>query len=181
MNTHNFDNPLYIVRIESIRFFDDSQYSYLPYFNEIFGVYTDEQQAKNAVWAYFGSSDDYEIIIDECDDIDNVIISNNSDVFKYVDKTYGGVAYYIVSYHVEWIIKPDCKKRSLTQTHIDNGQDAYINKAKLKVWKELETKRLNMQLISNENIPHITNKQLDDAVENKLVEMYKNDFDNFIF
>lgn len=68
-----------------------------------------------------------------------------------------------------------CKKKySLIQSFIDNNQCDYFNKVKLKVWKELETKRLNMQLNSNENIPHITNKQLDDAVQNKLVEMYKN-------
>ena len=175
MNTHNFDNPLYIVRIETIRFFDDCEYSYLPYFNEIFGVYTDEQQAKKSVWEYFGSNDDYEIIIDECDDIDNVVISNDSDVFKYVDKTYGGVAYYIVSYHIEWIIKPECKKNSLTQTHIDNGQDDYINKVKLKVWKELETKRFNEQLNTNEELPHITTNQLNAAVKNRLFS----DFNRF--
>ena len=68
-----------------------------------------------------------------------------------------------------------CKKKySLIQSFIDNNQYDFFNKVKLKVWKELETKRLNMHLNSNENIPHITNKELDDAVENKLAEMCKN-------
>ena len=46
-----------------------------------------------------------------------------------------------------------CKKKySLIQSFIDNNKYDYVNKVKLKVWKELETKRLNMQLNSNENI-----------------------------
>lgn len=52
--------------------------------------------------------------------------------------------------------------------YIDNGQDDYINKVKLKVWKELETKRFNEQLNTKEELPHITTYQLNAAIKNRL-------------
>lgn len=60
------------------------------------------------------------------------------------------------------------EKYYLTQSYIDKGYDVYINKIKLKMWKELETTRFNDMLKSKEYIPHITTKQLNDAVENVL-------------
>lgn len=88
---------LHIVRIESIRHFDEFEYSYLPYMHEIFGVYKSKKEAVDAVWSVFGTDDKYEIEFDkdECPFCD--------ELFKYEDKKYGGVAYYGIFYHVEHI------------------------------------------------------------------------------
>ena len=87
---------LHIVRIESIRHFDEFEYSYLPYMHEIFGVFKSKKEATEAVWRSFGS-DEYEWIFnnDECPYCD--------ELFKYEDKEYGGVAYYGIFYHTEYI------------------------------------------------------------------------------
>ena len=87
---------LHIVRIESIRHFDEFERSYLPYMNEIFGVFKSKKEATEAVGRYFGS-DEYEWIFnnDECPYCD--------ELFKYVDKEYGGVAYYGIFYHTEYL------------------------------------------------------------------------------
>ena len=88
---------LHIVRIESIRHFDESEYSYLPYMDEIFGVYKSKKEAVDAVWSAFGTDDKYEIEFDkdECPYCD--------ELFKYEDKKYGGVAYYGIFYHTEYL------------------------------------------------------------------------------
>lgn len=87
---------LYIVRIESIRHFDEFENSFLPYMNEIFGVYKSKKEATEAVWRFFGS-DEYELMFesDECPHCD--------ELFKYEDKECGGVAYYGIFYHTEHI------------------------------------------------------------------------------
>lgn len=87
---------LYIVRIESIRHFDEFENSYLPYMKEIFGVYKSKKEATEAVWYIFGD-DKYELVFDsdECPYCD--------ELFKYEDKEYGGVAYYGIFYHTEHI------------------------------------------------------------------------------
>lgn len=88
---------LHIVRIESIRHFDEFGYSYLPSMHEIFGVYKSEKEAINAVWSVFGNDDKYEYVFekDECPYCD--------ELFKYEDKRYGGVAYYGIFYHTEYL------------------------------------------------------------------------------
>lgn len=91
---------LYIVRIESIRHFDDCEYSYLPYFNEIFGVYKTKEDAVHDVWNYFGD-DKYEAIFD--DDIKDTECPYCDELFKYQDKRYNGIAYYGIFYHEEYI------------------------------------------------------------------------------
>lgn len=91
---------IYIVRIESIRHFDDCEYSYLPYFNEIFGVYRTNEEAVKAVWEYFGD-DKYEAVYD--DEIKDNECPYCDELFKYEDKKYGGVAYYGIFYHEETI------------------------------------------------------------------------------
>ena len=101
--THDIKDPLHIVRIESIRYFDDCQYSYLPYFDEIFGVYTSQKDAQRAVWSYFGKDDEYEYICDG--NIKDKEAPYADEIFKYVDKHHGGYAYYAIYYHTEWIFK----------------------------------------------------------------------------
>jgi hypothetical protein len=93
---------LYIVRIESIRHFDDCEYSYLPYFHEIFGVYKTKQAAEKAVWEYFGN-DNYEAIFEN--KIKDEECPHCDELFKYQDGTYGGVAYYGIFYHHEYIVE----------------------------------------------------------------------------
>ena len=88
---------LHIVRIESIRHFDEFEHSYLPYMHEIFGVFKSKKEAVDAVWSVFGT-DEYEIEfekIDECPYCD--------ELFRYEDKEYGGVAYYGIFYHTEHV------------------------------------------------------------------------------
>ena len=89
---------LNIVRIESIRHFDDCEYSYLPYFNEIFGVYRTNEEAVKAIWEYFGD-DKYEAVYD--DEIKDNECPYCDELFKYEDKEYGGIAYYGIFYHEE--------------------------------------------------------------------------------
>lgn len=87
---------LHIVRIESIRHFDEFEHSYLPYMYEIFGVFKSKKEATEAVWRSFGT-DEYELMFD-CDECPHC-----DELFKYVDKEYGGVAYYGIFYHEEHV------------------------------------------------------------------------------
>lgn len=91
---------IHIVRIESIRHFDDCGYSYLPYFHEIFGVYKTKEEAVKAVWKYFGN-DKYEAIYDDEIKDNECPYCYCDELFKYEDKEYGGVAYYGIFYHEE--------------------------------------------------------------------------------
>lgn len=88
---------LHIVRIESIRHFDEFERSYLPYMNEIFGVFKSKKEATEAVWSAFGTDDKYEFVFD------SEVCPYCDELFKYVDKEYGGVAYYGIFYHTEYL------------------------------------------------------------------------------
>lgn len=100
------DNVVNIVRIETIRHFDECQYSYLPLMNDIMGVYNSINDAKNAVWRYFGD-DKYEYITDN--DIIYDIAPYSDTLFKYTDQKYGGVAYYAIYYYTESVLTEENK------------------------------------------------------------------------
>lgn len=91
---------IHIVRIESIRHFDESEMSHLPLMDVIFGLYKTQDEAIKAVWQYFGN-DKYEIVFNS--DLPEEDQSYCDEIFKYEDKKYGGVAYYKIFYHVESI------------------------------------------------------------------------------
>lgn len=102
INCNKENMKLYIVRIESIRHFDDCEYSYLPYYNEIFGVYKTKQDAENDVWRHFGNmEEEYDAVFE------NSIIDKECPgcdiLFKYQDKKYGGIAYYGIFFHEEYL------------------------------------------------------------------------------
>ena len=44
---------VWVVTIESRRFFDECQHSYLPEMNKVFGVYSTKEKASEEVWNYF--------------------------------------------------------------------------------------------------------------------------------
>ena len=88
---------IWIVTIESRRFFDDCQYSYLPVFNKIFGVYYSREEAEKEVWKHF--ADKYEICFDDYDPEGEYL--GYDDAFMLVDEKYGGKAIYGIDYHQE--------------------------------------------------------------------------------
>ena len=42
-----------VVTIDTRRFFDECQKSYLPIMHKVFGVYIDRDKAQSAIWEYF--------------------------------------------------------------------------------------------------------------------------------
>lgn len=92
-----------VVTIESRRFFDECEKSYLPLMNTIFGIYLTKEKAEKEVWDYFMRRFEgkYEICLQE-EDIEGMYLDYDV-VFKRTDKEYGGVAYYGVNYHIETI------------------------------------------------------------------------------
>lgn len=44
---------VWVVTVESRRFFDECQYSYLPEMDKVFGVYSTKEKASSEVWDYF--------------------------------------------------------------------------------------------------------------------------------
>lgn len=91
---------IWIVTIDSHRFFDECEYSYLPIFHKIFGVYNSKAEAEKAVWSCFGD-DKYEYIL-PTEIMDTHQIYHDI-MFKYVDKEYGGYAIYGIDYHMEFL------------------------------------------------------------------------------
>ena len=95
---------VYVVTIDTRRFFDECQYSYLPVMHRVFGVYDSLEKAHKDVWDYFvnNETEQYEICFDDYD-ADGVFLGYD-DTFKRTDERYGGCAYYGVDYHTEVII-----------------------------------------------------------------------------
>lgn len=85
---------IWIVTVESHRFFDEFERSYLPLFNPVFGVYSSEHEANEAIWRHFGD-EKYEYMDndDEVCDRDGSYIYHD-EAFKYTDKEHGGYAIY---------------------------------------------------------------------------------------
>ena len=96
----NESREVWVVTIESRRFFDECQHSYLPEMNKVFGVYSTKEKASEEVWNYFGG-DNFESFFDN-HDADGDFIGCEL-VFKRVDKKYGGHALYGVDFHLETI------------------------------------------------------------------------------
>lgn len=91
---------IYVVTIDTIKVWDPCQRSYLPTMCKVFGVYTSDAEAKNAVWSYFGN-DKFDWGTDVMDENGNYLYYD--DLFILTDKRYEGRAYYCVNYHVESI------------------------------------------------------------------------------
>lgn len=94
---------VWVVTVESRRFFDKSQYSYLPEMNKVFGVYSTKEKASNEVWDYFmgKGAEKYEIFLDDYD-VEGKYIGCEY-VFQRVDEEYGGHALYGIDFHLETI------------------------------------------------------------------------------
>jgi hypothetical protein len=88
-----------VVSIETRRFFDECQASYLPEMYKVFGVFSTQEKAENAVFSYFMDrySGQYEIY-DECHDADGNYIGSDI-VFIRKDKMFGGHALYGIEFH----------------------------------------------------------------------------------
>ena len=154
----NIEYPIWIVRVETIRKYDECGYSFLPYCDEIFGVFINEEQAVDSVWRSFSENEwicDNNIIDD--------IASGCDELFSYKDETYGGIAYYAVYYHKEWIRKPI--EHPIINYYEKKEDYNYINQFKLQAWKELETERYENQIKCNKELPNITNEEIDNKVE----------------
>ena len=99
----NNEQDVCVVHIETRRFFDECQDSYLPEMYPIFGVYSTREKAEQEVWDYFTNrfKEQYEVCFDDFD-IDGERL--NYDVcFKRVDKVFGGCAFYCVTFHLATI------------------------------------------------------------------------------
>lgn len=92
-----------VVHIETRKFWDDCQKSYLPTMYPIFGVYSTKEKAERDLWDYFTNrfKEEYEPCFDEFD-IDGGRLGYDV-CFKLVDKAFGGCAYYCVDFYLETI------------------------------------------------------------------------------
>lgn len=90
-----------VVTIDTRRFFDECQNSYLPIMHKVFGVYIDINKAQSAIWEYFSEKfkEEFEYCLDKIDKDGEALVYD--DVFTRTDKTYGGIAYYGISYYME--------------------------------------------------------------------------------
>lgn len=92
-----------VVHIETRRFFDECQNSYLPVMYPIFGVYSTRGKAEAAVFDYFVNR--FKEQHEQCfEDFDTDGESLDFDVcFKRVDKVFGGYAFYLVKFYLKTI------------------------------------------------------------------------------
>lgn len=90
-----------VVTVDTRRFFDECQHSYLPVMYKVFGVYNSKEKAYDDVWHYFtnNTTGQYEVCFDEYDK--EGILLGYDDCFTKTDKTYGGIAYYGIDYWIE--------------------------------------------------------------------------------
>ena len=97
---------VYVVTIDSHRYFDECEHSYLPLFHKVFGVYHTKDEAVKAVYRCFcddASVSKYEMYLDDYSP--NGEYLGHDDMFLYKDEKYGGYAIYGVDYYLEKIIK----------------------------------------------------------------------------
>lgn len=92
-----------VVHIETRRFFDECQYSYLPEMYPIFGVYSTREKAVEAVWDYFANryKEQHEVCYDTFDAEGNYLFYDLC--FKREDKTFKGCAFYSVNFYLQTI------------------------------------------------------------------------------
>lgn len=92
-----------VVHIETRRFFDECQSSYLPEMYPIFGVYSTMEKAKGEVWDYFTDryGEEHEVCFDKFDAEGNTLSYDLC--FKREDKTYKGHALYCIEFYLETI------------------------------------------------------------------------------
>jgi hypothetical protein len=92
-----------VVHIETRRFFDECQSSYLPTMYPIFGVYSTKEKAGREVWDYFTNR--FKVLYEPCFedyDIDGEMLDYDI-CFKRTDKKFGGCAFYCVNFYLETI------------------------------------------------------------------------------
>lgn len=92
-----------VVHIETRRFFDECQNSYLPVMYPIFGVFSTRETAEKAVWDYFTNrfKEQFEMYCDNFDAEGNRLFYDLC--FKREDKVFKGHALYGVDFYVETI------------------------------------------------------------------------------
>lgn len=92
-----------VVHIETRRFWDASQNSYLPVMYPIFGVYSTREKAEYAVWDYFANRFEgkYKVCFDDFDAEGNRLSYDLC--FKREDKIYKGHALYCIDFSLETI------------------------------------------------------------------------------
>lgn len=97
------DKEVCVVHIDTRRFFDEEQYSYLPEMNPIFGVYDTKEKAYKEVLDFFTERNkDLFELVDIHYDLDGEYIGSEL-IFKRVDNKYGGVALYGIDFYIETI------------------------------------------------------------------------------
>lgn len=92
-----------VVHIETRKFWDECQSSYLPTMYPIFGVYSTREKAEEEVWDYFTNrfKGQYEVCLDDFDAEGNRL--DYYLCFKGEDKKYKGHALYGVDFYLETI------------------------------------------------------------------------------
>lgn len=99
----NNEQKVCVVHIETRRFFDECQSSYLPVMCPIFGVYSTREKAEREVWDYFTNrfKEQYEVCCNDFDTEGNRLYFDLC--FKREDKTFKGCAFYLVNFYLETI------------------------------------------------------------------------------
>lgn len=92
-----------VVHIETRRFFDECQSSYLPLMYPIFGVYSTREKAERAVLDYFTNrfKEQYGVCFEDFD-VDGERLDYDV-CFKRVDKVFGGCAFYCINFYLRTI------------------------------------------------------------------------------
>jgi hypothetical protein len=92
---------IWIATVDSHRYLDDFEYSYLPLYRKVFGVYHTRDEAVKAVFQKFCNEENYDIYFEQY--APNGEYLGYDHMFYYKDAKYGGYAIYGIDYHLETI------------------------------------------------------------------------------
>lgn len=92
---------VYVVHIETDRFFDECERSYLPLMQDIFGVYLSKNTAEKEIFEYF---DGDEYVLEQTIPIHTDKGTEYAYIFKYEDKNYGGYCLYTIDIIEETVV-----------------------------------------------------------------------------
>lgn len=92
---------VYVVHIETDRFFDECEESYLPVMKDIFGVYLSKDTARKEIFERFNGE---KYVLEQTIPIHTDKGTEYAYMFKYEDKEYGGYCLYIIDIIEEIVI-----------------------------------------------------------------------------
>lgn len=100
VNGESKSQLIWVVTIDTLKYFDECQRSFLPDFHKVFGVYRTKDEAMGALYStFYNEKGEYEPMTDN--ELVELGCSDGYDeAFKYEDKEYGGFAIYGIEYHL---------------------------------------------------------------------------------